>query len=135
MQPRARSASRALPAAAHPVVDDNRDAAETLGALLEALGRRRRAGTAAASARRLETFAPDAVLLDIGMPEMDGYEVARRIRARRRYGDVRLIALTGWGQEDDYERSRDAGFDHHLVKPPDIDKLRALIGAARPAVS
>jgi CheY-like chemotaxis protein len=61
------------------------------------------------------------------MPEMDGYEVSRRIRATPGHGDVLLIALTGWGQEQDRRRSRAAGFDHHLVKPPDIDKLRVLL--------
>ena len=77
----------------------------------------------------LDAFKPDAVLLDIGMPGMDGYEVARRIRATSAHRDVLLIALTGWGQEHDHRRSRAAGFDHHLVKPPDIDKLRDLLTA------
>ena len=81
----------------------------------------------------LETFNPDAVLLDIGMPDMDGYEVSRRIRATADHRDVLLIALTGWGQEHDYRRSHAAGFDHHLVKPPDIDKLRDLVTAGRQA--
>jgi CheY-like chemotaxis protein len=63
------------------------------------------------------------------MPEMDGYEVARTIRAQPRHADVLLIALTGWGQQDDQRRSRAAGFDHHLVKPPNIEKLRELLGA------
>jgi CheY-like chemotaxis protein len=67
------------------------------------------------------------VLLDIGMPFMDGYEVARRIRARRG-NRVRLIALTGWGQEEDVRRAERAGFDHHLVKPPDLEKLGNLLG-------
>jgi CheY-like chemotaxis protein len=69
------------------------------------------------------------VLLDIGMPEMDGYEVARRIRATPAHSDVMLIALTGWGQEHDYRRSRAAGFNHHLVKPPNISKLHDLLTA------
>ena len=77
----------------------------------------------------LRSFDPDAVLLDIGMPEMDGYEVARRIRATAEYSRILLIALTGWGQEHDQRRSRAAGFDHHLVKPPDIDRLRELLTA------
>jgi len=66
------------------------------------------------------------VLLDIGMPGMDGYEVARRIRASPRFSDVQLVALTGWGQEHDQQLSSAAGFDHHVVKPPDIDRLRQL---------
>ena len=112
------------------LVDDNVDAAETLGMLLTALGATiavAHSGRAALAA--LDTFDPDTVLLDIGMPEMDGYEVARTIRAQPRHADVLLIALTGWGQQDDQRRSRAAGFDHHLVKPPDIEKLRELLGS------
>jgi CheY-like chemotaxis protein len=72
------------------------------------------------------------VVLDIGMPGMDGYEVARRLRAAPQHASTLLIALTGWGQEDDMQRSRDAGIDHHLVKPPDLDRLRDLIAGATP---
>ena len=75
----------------------------------------------------LEDFDPDAVLLDIGMPRMDGYEVARRIRATAKHAGVLLIALTGWGQEQDRRRSQEAGFDYHLVKPPDINRLHQLV--------
>ena len=78
---------------------------------------------------QVESFAPNVTLLDIGMPDMDGYEVARRIRAGGRHEEMLLIALTGWGQERDRRRSRAAGIDHHLVKPPDIAKLRDLVGA------
>ncbi len=73
------------------------------------------------------------MLLDIGMPEMDGYEVARRIRATAEHRDVLLVALTGWGQEHDQRRSRAAGFDHHVVKPPDVDQLRQLLTTTGPA--
>ena len=112
------------------VVDDNRDAAETLGALLSGLGATVSvADSGPAALEILKTFQADAVLLDIGMPEMDGYEVSRRIRATPDRGSVLLIALTGWGQADDLRRSRAAGFDHHLVKPPDVDKLRDLLTA------
>ena len=69
------------------------------------------------------------MLLDIGMPGLDGYEVARRIRATPGHRHVTLIALTGWGQEDDQRGSHDAGFDHHLVKPPDVDRLREILSA------
>ena len=69
------------------------------------------------------------MLLDIGMPEMDGYEVARRMRAIPAHRDLLIVALTGWGQEHDHERSRAAGFDHHVVKPPDLDRLRELLSA------
>jgi CheY-like chemotaxis protein len=110
------------------VVDDNRDAAETLGALLGSLG----ATVAIANSGRtalesLDQFDPDAMLLDIGMPEMDGYEVARQVRARPNHAHTLLIALTGWGQDQDYKQTQRAGFDHHMVKPPDIDKLRKLL--------
>jgi PAS domain S-box-containing protein len=114
------------------VVDDNRDAADSLGMLLKALGAEvevahgGREALAAFDARR-----PAAVLLDIGMPEMDGYEVARAIRGREDGKRVPLIALTGWGQEEDHRRAREAGFDHHMIKPPDIAVLRSLLGSVR----
>jgi CheY-like chemotaxis protein len=72
------------------------------------------------------------VLLDLGMPDIDGYEVARRVRATVHHAHVLLVALTGWGQESDQRRSRAAGFNHHIVKPPDIDVLRDLLCAAFP---
>jgi CheY-like chemotaxis protein len=110
------------------VVDDNCDAAESLGELLSALG----ATVCVVHSGRealdtLDSFAPDSVLLDIGMPDMDGYEVARKVRSSAEHRDVLLIAVTGWGQEHDERRSLAAGFDHHLVKPPDIDRLRELL--------
>jgi signal transduction histidine kinase/CheY-like chemotaxis protein len=111
------------------VVDDNRDAADTLGALLESLGTTVQVaygGNAALEA--VESFDPDTVLLDLGMPVIDGYEVARRIRASSgKPRQALLIALTGWGQDQDLRRSEAAGFDHHLVKPPDLDKLREIM--------
>jgi CheY-like chemotaxis protein len=98
-----------------------------LGILLETFGgvvAVRHSGREALEA--FESFRPDAVLLDIGMPDMDGYEVARRIRALAG-ARVLLLALTGWGQEHDQQRSRDAGFDRHMIKPPDIDLLREVL--------
>ena len=71
----------------------------------------------------IDEFNPEVVLLDIGMPFMDGYEVARRIQGAARQRRPRLIALTGWGQEGDQDGARAAGFDHHLVKPPDVERL------------
>ena len=114
------------------MVDDNRDAAETLGELLDDARRHGRGRRTAAARRstRSTTFEPDAVLLDIGMPEMDGYEVARRIRAPPAARRRPAHRATGWGQEDDQRRSRAAGFDHHLVKPPDVDRLRELLATA-----
>jgi signal transduction histidine kinase/ActR/RegA family two-component response regulator len=112
------------------VVDDNHDAAQMLGQLLNALGAEVAVVYSGRSAlEKLVDFDAECVLLDIGMPDMDGYEVARRIRATDSGRDVMLVALTGWSQEHDQRRSRAAGFDHHVVKPPDIDKLRELIAA------
>ena len=114
------------------IVDDNCDAAETLGELLSTLGVTVSvAHSGRAALAMLESFGPDAVLLDIGMPEMDGYEVARRIRSTPAHADLLLIALTGWGQEHDQRRSHAAGFNHHVVKPPDLDRLRSLLTADR----
>ena len=75
------------------------------------------------------TFQPAAVLLDIGLPKLNGYDAATRIRAQRG-SDVMLIALTGWGQETDRRRSREAGFDHHLTKPVELDELGRLLSTA-----
>jgi PAS domain S-box-containing protein len=112
------------------VVDDNRDAADSLAMLLEFLGAD--VDVAHSGRQALERFdaeRPAIVLLDIGMPEMDGYEVARAIRSRADGERVPLVALTGWGQEEDRRRARAAGFDHHLVKPADIDALQALLSS------
>jgi CheY-like chemotaxis protein len=72
-------------------------------------------------------YQPEVVLLDIGLPEMDGYEVARRFRGDPRLKGVKLIALTGYGQDSDFQRSKEAGFDHHLVKPVDLEKIEDLL--------
>jgi CheY-like chemotaxis protein len=72
-------------------------------------------------------FQADVVLLDIGLPGMNGYEVARRLRAQPSGTELLLVAVTGWGQEDDRRRARDAGFDHHMVKPIDPVELRAIL--------
>jgi CheY-like chemotaxis protein len=110
------------------VVDDNLDSAESLGLLLETLGADVQVAHDGPSA--LELFSashPSIVLLDIGMPDMDGYEVARTLRARYPATRSTLVALTGWGQEDDRRRARDAGFDHHLVKPAQMEALQKLL--------
>jgi signal transduction histidine kinase/ActR/RegA family two-component response regulator len=106
------------------VADDNRDGAEALGSLLRSLGARVEVVHGGAEALvACERLRPDAAILDIGMPHMDGYEVARRIRAFPWSAETTLIALSGWGQEGDVRRSAVAGFDHHLVKPADIEEL------------
>jgi CheY-like chemotaxis protein len=110
------------------VVDDNRDAAQSLGMLLKVLGADVR--TVFSGAEALTAIAnrrPDVVLLDLGMPGMDGYEVARRIREQPELASVTLIALTGWGQDEDRERTETAGFDHHLTKPADLGMLETLL--------
>jgi CheY-like chemotaxis protein len=124
--------AEASPAAASPplaprrvlVVDDNEDAAASLALLLHSLGHETAVAKDGSEALRLaQEFRPDIVLLDIGMPGMDGYEVVRRLRELRRGRPVRVVAITGWGQEADRERSREAGFDLHLVKPLDPQDL------------
>jgi PAS domain S-box-containing protein len=119
-------------------VDDNADAAQTLGMLLEACGHEvlvehdsRRALARAREAR------PDACLLDIGLPEIDGNELARRLRADPATAGAALVAVTGYGQEQDRQRAFAAGFDHYLVKPVDMDKLAEVLAgiAGSPAVA
>jgi CheY-like chemotaxis protein len=118
------------------VVDDNQDAAETLETLLQSLGATvATAGNGREALAQFTRFEPDAVLLDIGMPGMDGYEVARRIRALPAGAGTPLIAVTGWGQQEDVRRSFEAGFDHHLVKPLDVDRLWELIVGTAPTVN
>ncbi|WP_053076674.1 ATP-binding protein [Caenimonas sp. SL110] len=112
------------------VVDDNHDAGDTMGQILELLGADVR--TARDGLEALATFQdyrPSVVLLDIGMPGMSGYEVAQAIRTRYPGDTTKLVALTGWGQDDDRRRARDAGFDHHMVKPADIAALEALLAS------
>ena len=106
------------------VVDDNRDAAESLGMLLELEDCTVSVAYDGQQALEvLDAFKPDVALLDIGMPGMDGYELARRIRATQRGRNLLLVALTGWGQAEDKKRAADAGFDEHLTKPIDPDML------------
>ncbi|NOT24960.1 MAG: PAS domain S-box protein [Acidobacteria bacterium] len=110
------------------VVDDNHDAAESMGMLLQILGAEVRVVYSGPEAlESLSGYQPSAVLLDIGMPGMDGHEVARRIRQHPDFHDVTLIALSGWGQEEDRRRSKQAGFDYHLIKPADVNALQNLL--------
>jgi PAS domain S-box-containing protein len=118
------------------VVDDNVDAAETLCTVLEMTGRTALAaydGESVLAAAR--EFAPDVVLLDIGLPKMSGYDVARQLRADERFARVMIVAVTGWGADADRRRSSEAGFDAHLTKPVDLQSLEPLLArlAARPA--
>ena len=110
------------------VVDDNRDAAESLGMLLEMAGHEVRvANSGKAGLSLAQAFRPDTALLDIGMPDMTGYEVAQSLRHEPWASKLVLIALTGWGQESDRRRAQEAGFDHHLIKPVDPDRLTRVI--------
>jgi len=110
------------------VADDNLDALESLAALLALNGHEvHRAQDGAAALQAAMRHRPEVIFLDIGMPQMDGYEVARRIRAHEWGKELLLIAVTGWGQESDRQRSFAAGFDFHLVKPVDLEKLNQLL--------
>jgi CheY-like chemotaxis protein len=110
------------------VVDDNVDAAEMLGMLLEAAGHEVIVVNSPLRALELAPgVRPDACLLDIGLPDMDGNELARRLRAQPETAHAVLVAVTGYGQVEDRQRSMQAGFDHHLVKPVDFGKLNALL--------
>jgi CheY-like chemotaxis protein len=137
--PALRAAAAAAPGGARPaqrdlpgvqrilVVDDNADAADVLAEALRTYGHHvlvahDGAGALAAAA----AFAPDAAVLDIGLPGMDGYELARRLRAELSGRPPRLVALTGYGQDGDRAKAREAGFDVHLVKPVDLDAVMSL---------
>jgi signal transduction histidine kinase/CheY-like chemotaxis protein len=134
-QPAYRGGPLALPVPKHVlIVDDNPDVAESLTMVLELLGHRVHAvhdgplALAAALADR-----PDLMLVDIGLPRMNGYEVARTVRSDPRLTHVVLIALTGYGTAEDKARSRAAGFDHHLVKPVNVEALRDVVGSVAAA--
>jgi CheY-like chemotaxis protein len=115
------------------VVDDNPDQARSLHLLLELLGHEVRvAGDGPSALAAVEAEAPEVALIDIGLPGMSGYEVATRIRKDSAYDDVLLVAQTGWGQEHDRHRSVEAGFDHHLVKPLDLEALRKILLTSTP---
>jgi PAS domain S-box-containing protein len=118
------------------VADDLRDSADSLGLVIELMGHQVEVvydGEAALHAA--ERLRPDVVLLDLGMPKLDGFAVCRGIRERPWGSPVRLIAQSGWGQEEDRRRTADAGFDHHIVKPIDPEALEALLRTLAPAVS
>jgi CheY-like chemotaxis protein len=110
------------------IAEDNRDSADSLKTLLEALGYETHIAydgeTAVHSAAALR---PDAIIMDIGLPGVNGYEAARRIRAQDPGMRVSIIALTGWGQESDRLRSAQAGIEHHLIKPLDLAALKQIL--------
>jgi CheY-like chemotaxis protein len=112
------------------VADDNAAAADTLAELLSLFGNEVQVvHDGQAALKTFSAWRPDVILLDIDMPGMDGYEVARRVREQTASGKVMLIALTGWGQEKDRKLAREAGFNHHLLKPVDLQALQALMAA------
>jgi CheY-like chemotaxis protein len=111
-------------------VDDNPDAADSLGLMLALWGHRPLVAYESAAALSVALHErPDVVLLDIGLRGMDGWQLARRLRAEPRLGGIVLIAVTGHGRADDHERSRQAGIDHHLLKPVEPDLLQRLLAA------
>ena len=111
------------------IVDDNKDSADSLALLLEITGNQTfMAHDGVEAVEAIEKHRPEVVLLDIGLPKLDGHEVCRRVREQPWGKDIVVIALTGWGQEDDRRKSEEAGFNGHLVKPVDYDKLLALLG-------
>jgi CheY-like chemotaxis protein len=113
------------------IVDDNVDAAESLGMALGLRGHVvRTAHNGSEALEAVKTFEPNAVLLDIGLPRMDGYEVARRLRAMPAVHPLFLVAVTGWGQPEDKARAKEAGFDEHLTKPVDVAVLAGLLESA-----
>lgn len=115
------------------IADDNADSAESMGMLLRLMGNDVRiANDGLEAVEQAETFQPDIVLMDIGMPRLDGYEAARRIRNQDWSRDTLLVAVTGWGPSDDSEEATAAGFDHHFTKPLDPAELRRLVNAVRP---
>jgi PAS domain S-box-containing protein len=124
-------ASRAPTSRRILIVDDNRDSADSLAMLLEITGNTTyMAHDGMEAVEAIEKHRPDVVLLDIGLPKLNGHEVCRRVREQPWGKDIVVIALTGWGQEDDRRRSAEAGFNGHLVKPVDYEKLLDLLGSA-----
>jgi len=115
------------------VVDDNRDAADTLATMVRLLGHQAEAmydpHTVEDAVLRID---PDLVFLDLGMPGRSGFDVARSLRAQSGRRARRLVAVSGWGQAEDRRRSLDAGFDQHLVKPPDLEAVKQLCEQGHP---
>lgn len=113
------------------VIDDDKDVADSLAMLLELLGCDvRTAYNGAAGVNLVTEFRPSVVFLDLGMPDMNGFETARHIRAEAAGQKACLVALTGWGQDADKRRTREAGFDRHLVKPADMDAIEEILASS-----
>jgi CheY-like chemotaxis protein len=115
------------------IVDDNRDAADSLSLLLGLDGHDVRVAYTGRQALELaRVFRPEGVILDLGLPDMNGYDVARLLRQDPGLRPAALVALTGWDQDEHRQRAREAGFDHHLTKPVDFDQLAAVLAAEKP---
>jgi CheY-like chemotaxis protein len=136
LPPLPREPSGIKPVAAVPrrilVVDDNRDSADSLAMLLQLIGHQVHiAHDGPEAVEKAATFQPHVILLDIGLPRLNGYEAARRIREQQRQKGLTLVALTGWGQDEDRRRSVEAGFDAHMTKPVDFAALTKLLAESR----
>jgi CheY-like chemotaxis protein len=115
------------------VVDDNRDTADGLARLISSFGYQARAVYGGEDAvRETAAFQPDMALVDIGMPDLDGYETVKRIRQERGNVHVIIVAVTGWSRDEDKRRAYEAGFDLHVAKPMDADKLKELLALLDP---
>ncbi|MBW3600243.1 MAG: response regulator [Planctomycetes bacterium] len=129
-----RSRIVSLPACRILIVDDTRASAFVLGKLLETMGQEIETATSGESAiAQTRAMRPDLVISDIGMPGMDGYELARRLRQEPGLEGLVLAALTGYGQDSDREQAKQAGFDYHLVKPVSLEALEDLLNEVRRA--
>jgi CheY-like chemotaxis protein len=112
------------------VADDNADSALSLAMILKFMGHETQTAHDGLTALELaETFRPEVAILDLGMPRLNGYELCHRIRQQPWGKSMLLVALTGWGQEDDRRRTQEAGFDHHIVKPIDTATLQRLLAS------
>jgi len=110
------------------IVDDNRDSVETMATLIRLSGHEiEKAHDGETALEKAKSFKPEIILLDVGLPDMHGYEVAERLRAIPENKSLVIVALTGYGNEEDRRRARDAGFDYHFVKPVDFTALESLI--------
>jgi CheY-like chemotaxis protein len=115
------------------IVDDNLDALESMKLLLEFLGHEIEIASNGRSAlERVASWQPEVSLIDIGLPDIDGYELVKRLRAMNLSDRHLLVALTGYGQPEDRERALEAGFDVHMTKPVDLDELNRILGCRSP---